>query len=214
MAAPNMELFDQFFNRADLDRDGKISGAEAVAFFQGSNLPKPVLAQIWMHADQNRTGFLGRIEFNNALRLVTVAQSGRELTPDIVRAALFGPAASKIPPPKINPVPGQMGSVATPRPQLASVAPPSNQIGFAPPTSQNLGIRGQQVSPNMAVNQQIPPSFNNNFMRPPQATTAAAPLPTQGFGQGPTTGGSMGGPRVPGANTPNLSTDWLEQYRD
>lgn len=41
-----MDQFDAFFRRADLDHDGKISGTEAVAFFQGSNLPKPVLAQV------------------------------------------------------------------------------------------------------------------------------------------------------------------------
>lgn len=42
-----MEQFESYFQRADLDRDGKISGLEAVAFFQGSNLPKPILAQVW-----------------------------------------------------------------------------------------------------------------------------------------------------------------------
>lgn len=41
-----MDVFDEYFKRADLDRDGKISGPEAVAFFQGSNLPKNVLAQV------------------------------------------------------------------------------------------------------------------------------------------------------------------------
>ena len=41
-----MDQFDAFFRRADLDGDGRISGAEAVAFFQGSNLPKNVLAQV------------------------------------------------------------------------------------------------------------------------------------------------------------------------
>ena len=41
-----MELFFAYFRRADLDGDGRISGAEAVAFFQGSNLPKHVLAQV------------------------------------------------------------------------------------------------------------------------------------------------------------------------
>lgn len=45
-AAPNVDLFDAYFRRADLDRDGRISGAEAVAFFQGSGLPKQVLAQV------------------------------------------------------------------------------------------------------------------------------------------------------------------------
>jgi len=47
MATPNQgDMFDAYFRRADLDRDGRISGAEAVAFFQGSNLPKQVLAQV------------------------------------------------------------------------------------------------------------------------------------------------------------------------
>ena len=41
-----MELFDAYFRRVDLDGDGSISGAEAVAFFQGSNLPKHVMAQV------------------------------------------------------------------------------------------------------------------------------------------------------------------------
>lgn len=44
--SPNVDLFDTYFRRADLDRDGRISGAEAVAFFQASGLPTPVLAQV------------------------------------------------------------------------------------------------------------------------------------------------------------------------
>jgi hypothetical protein len=46
MAVPNMDQFEAYFKRADLDGDGRISGAEAVSFFQGSNLPKQVLAQV------------------------------------------------------------------------------------------------------------------------------------------------------------------------
>jgi hypothetical protein len=38
--------FDAYFRAADLDRDGRISGQEAVAFFKGSSLPQPVLAQV------------------------------------------------------------------------------------------------------------------------------------------------------------------------
>jgi hypothetical protein len=75
--------------------------------------------QAWMHADQSNAGFLDQPEFFNMLRLITVAQSGRELTPDIVQSALYGPAAAKIPPPKIamgqsSPQPSAAG---TPRPQ-------------------------------------------------------------------------------------------------
>lgn len=43
---PNMDQFEAYFKRADLDGDGRISGAEAVGFFQGSGLPKQVLAQV------------------------------------------------------------------------------------------------------------------------------------------------------------------------
>lgn len=47
MAGQNVDLFDAYFRRADLDQDGRISGAEAVSFFQASNLSKQVLAQVY-----------------------------------------------------------------------------------------------------------------------------------------------------------------------
>lgn len=43
---PNMDQFEAYFRRADLDQDGRISGNEAVTFFQASNLPRQVLAQV------------------------------------------------------------------------------------------------------------------------------------------------------------------------
>ena len=47
MAGQNpMDQFEAYFRRADLDGDGRISGAEAVSFFEGSNLTKQVLAQV------------------------------------------------------------------------------------------------------------------------------------------------------------------------
>lgn len=210
-AGPNMEVFETYFKQADLDRDGRISGAEAVAFFQGSNLPKNVLAQIWTYANQSQTGFLGRPEFYNYLRLVTVAQSGRELTPDIVKAAL-GPAAAQIPAPKINLVSApsaQVNPMVTAIAQTNTMPRPSAQMGAMGRSAlQNLGVRGQQMPPNMGMNQQFFPSPNNHLMRPSQGTPPVASLPMQGTGQGPL-GGSVAAPRLPGSNTPNLSTDWL-----
>ncbi|KAM1145229.1 hypothetical protein ACFX2I_037189 [Malus domestica] len=200
MAGPYADQLEAYFRRADLDGDGRISGAEAVAFFQGSNLPKPVLAQIWMHADQNKTGFLGRPEFYNALRLVTVAQSKRDLTPDIVKAALYGPAAAKIPAPQINLPP-------TSAPQSNPVAAASRpQMGMGTlPTSQNFGFRGQGV-PNASTNQNYFPPQQNQSMRPPQALPTGMPTgvnsrpPQQGLG------GGMGPPNVPNSN---ISNNWL-----
>ncbi|CAK8569191.1 unnamed protein product [Lathyrus sativus] len=164
MAAPNMDQFEAFFRRADLDGDGRISGAEAVGFFQGSNLPKHVLAQVWMHADQSKTGFLGRNDFYNALRLVTVAQSKRDLTPDIVKAALFGPAAAKIPPPQIN------LAALPPQRQNPVAASSVGQMGVnaAPTSTQNLAYRGQGLT-GSDVSPQYLPSQQNANMRPPQS---------------------------------------------
>ncbi|OIW16468.1 hypothetical protein TanjilG_19184 [Lupinus angustifolius] len=132
MGSKNVDLFDAYFRRADLDRDGRISGHEAVSFFQASGLPKQVLAQIWGFANQSQSGFLGRAEFYNALKLVTVAQSKRELTPDIVKAALYGPAASKIPAPQINFTATAPAPTSAPAPAPAPASTPAPAPTSAP----------------------------------------------------------------------------------
>lgn len=73
----NTDLFEMYFKRADLDKDGIVSGAEALPFFQATGLPKSILAKIWNYIDEDRNGYLNRPQFNNFLKLVTVAQSSR-----------------------------------------------------------------------------------------------------------------------------------------
>ncbi|KAG0589328.1 hypothetical protein KC19_1G013500 [Ceratodon purpureus] len=113
------EAFEALFLIADADRDGYISGGEAINFFRSADLPQPTLAKMWEFANKDQTGFLSRKEFFDALKLATVAQMGRELTPELVKAALTGPAAAQIPPPRM-----------TLRPPSASLeetgAPPQN----------------------------------------------------------------------------------------
>ncbi|KAG6522412.1 hypothetical protein ZIOFF_019552 [Zingiber officinale] len=208
-----MDLFDEYFKQADLDRDGRISGAEAVAFFQRSNLPKQVLAQVWMHADQNRTGFLGRTEFYNALKLVTVAQSGRQFTPEIVKSALYGPAAAKIPAPKISPVSSTLppinSAAAQPAISTNTLHPPSNQFSSITPNApQNPGFRPTQAPQNAVMNQQFFPTANSNFTRPPLASPIVASPQMQAGNLG-LVRGSVAGPRPPSSSNSSLSTDWL-----
>ncbi|KQK16641.1 epidermal growth factor receptor substrate 15-like 1 [Brachypodium distachyon] len=194
--------FDAYFRAADLDRDGRISGQEAVAFFKGSGLPQPVLAQIWTYADKNRTGFLGREDFYNSLKLVTVAQSGRQLTPDIVKSALFGPAAAKIPAPRIN--------IPTPAPQTNSVATPPQAIQAPGSRQQSPIINGSQGHPGASVNPQVPqPGY---LVRPSQAPNANTP-PTQGVAPRPPVGGGLSGVNQTGSTTANISTDWFSGKR-
>lgn len=157
----NAEVFDSFFRRADLDRDGRISGGEAVGFFQGSGLPQATLAKIWQFSDQNRAGFLSRQEFINALKLVTVAQTGRDLTPELVKAALNGPAASQIPPPRIN----------TPAPPAAQAPAPAPQ-----------GNYGQQFPAQSGHAQQ----FNSQgaYGQPTQFSSVGGGIPPSSQAQG------------------------------
>ncbi|GAQ85027.1 hypothetical protein KFL_002180020 [Klebsormidium nitens] len=150
------ELWEQFFQIADADRDGKISGGEAVAFFQKSGLPQMTLAKIWQIADQGQTGFLDRREFNAALKLVTVAQSGRDLTPDIARMVLTG-AGPQIPPPRI-----------------AGLTPPGPQSGppQGPPPSQQSGGFQRPGSPSQSA---PPAGFGNDAFGAGAGFSAARP---------------------------------------
>lgn len=159
-----------------------------------------------MHADQAKTDFLGRNEFYNALRLVTVAQSKRDLTPDIVKAALYGPAAAKIPPPQIN-----LAAIPPPRPSaVAAPAPSAVPMGVTAPTStQSLAYRGQGLAGPVA-NPQYFPSQQGPTMRPPQSMPMPAaggtPRPQQGVaGPDISRGINMAGHNF---SNPSISNDW------
>lgn len=162
-----------------------------------------LLMQIWMHADQHKTGFLGRAEFYNALKLVTVAQSKRELTPDMVKAALYGPASSKIPAPQIN-----LSAVPAPPSNPAAGAAVPQLSGVALSPSQNMGVRGPQVPSNASMGPQFFPPQQNQMGRPPRPTTPnTAFRPQQVVGSQGMPG--MGTTAASQALGTNISTDWL-----
>lgn len=155
-----------------------------------------IYVQIWALADPRQIGFLGRAEFYNALRLVTVAQSKRELTPEIVKAALYSPAAAKIPAPQIN-------VNIQPASQFNSTAalPPTPQSGIVAPTpSQSTGLESQ-VPRNVNANLPPVPSREGQSVRPPLATSNSAFRPAQGF---PGAGTASGPPPT----NSSISTDW------
>ena len=66
--------YAQWFAVADTDGDGKVSGGEAVAFFQRAGLPKQSLAQLWELADSPPRGFLEMRQFEVAMQLISLAQ--------------------------------------------------------------------------------------------------------------------------------------------
>ncbi|KAF8073195.1 EHD1 [Scenedesmus sp. PABB004] len=88
MADANAAIYDRWFKVADADQDGRVTGADAVAFFQRSGLPKEVLAKVWDLANSQRAGYLDRPAFHKAMGLIALAQSGKDVTRDNYLAAL------------------------------------------------------------------------------------------------------------------------------
>jgi len=74
--------YARWFAAADLDGDGRVSGAEAVQFFGRAGLAKAQLAKLWELADNPARGFLERGQFDRAMALITIAQvRGRSIAP-------------------------------------------------------------------------------------------------------------------------------------
>ncbi|CAI9756639.1 unnamed protein product [Fraxinus pennsylvanica] len=82
----DQKIYQTWFNFADSDGDGRLTGNDATRFFEMSNLSKPELKQVWAIADSKRQGFLGFKEFITAMQLISLAQEGNELTSDLLKS--------------------------------------------------------------------------------------------------------------------------------
>ena len=51
----DIDLFDNWFRVADKDRDGVVSGGEAVEFFQRSHLPQATLFKVLLPSKLSKT---------------------------------------------------------------------------------------------------------------------------------------------------------------
>ncbi|GFH15321.1 uncharacterized protein HaLaN_11525 [Haematococcus lacustris] len=72
--AQNTLVYDRWFAFADTDRDGRVTGKDAVSFFEKSGLPRDVLAKVWDMANSGRQGYLDRMSFHKAMDLISLAQ--------------------------------------------------------------------------------------------------------------------------------------------
>ncbi|KAJ9153833.1 hypothetical protein P3X46_027234 [Hevea brasiliensis] len=82
----NQKIYLEWFNFADSDGDGRITGSDAIKFFGMSNLSRQDLKQVWAIADSKRQGYLGFNEFISAMQLVSLAQAGHEITNDLLNS--------------------------------------------------------------------------------------------------------------------------------
>ncbi|XP_011639535.1 intersectin-1 isoform X5 [Pogonomyrmex barbatus] len=71
--------YTQLFNTWDRTRSGFLSGPQARNIMVQSQLPQPILAQIWALADMDSDGRLGSEEFVLAMHLCDIAKLGEKI---------------------------------------------------------------------------------------------------------------------------------------
>ncbi|KAL2630169.1 hypothetical protein R1flu_014855 [Riccia fluitans] len=84
-AKADEKTYQLWFDYADTDQDGRLTGPDAVKFFSLSQLPRADLKQVWAVADVKRQGFLGFKEFVTAMQVISLAQTGNPITPDMLK---------------------------------------------------------------------------------------------------------------------------------
>eukprot|EP00873_Tetraselmis_striata_P041068 jgi/Tetstr1/461332/TSEL_006458.t1 len=175
MGTENFSLFEQWFRLADEDNDGKVAGAEAVKFFKRSELPQPVLAQVWQVASAGAPA-LSKPQFSAAMQLVSLAQtSGGSINPQVARQITMG-LGPRLPPPRMTGLSAPQGGAGT---GSGGQFPPSGSTG------------GYFAQPHSAP---FPPSGPTGSMMPPTSGfQQMGAHPSSGFTGGYSRGMGAGG---------------------
>lgn len=104
------QYFDSLFQMADVQGQGFIGGANAVAFFSKSGLDKSVLREVWSLSDIQRNSCLNRSGFYIAMRLIAMAQLGEPISLERLREK----GRDSIPLPRFQGVPVPTVPVSSP----------------------------------------------------------------------------------------------------
>jgi hypothetical protein len=102
------------FKNADADKDGIVSGKEAVDFFSSTGVDKQHLRSVWNIVTDSQPGGLTPVHFSRALRLISLLQTGCEFTDEFIAKALHPQTGLQLPEP-------QMGSQYLKPPRVTSV---------------------------------------------------------------------------------------------
>jgi len=95
--------YAQIYSIADADHDGKISGGEGASFLRKSGIPDQLLEKVWEASDANKQGFLMQREFAIAMRLIALAQEGKQISVDQIYNVTTLPKFTDIPLPVMFP---------------------------------------------------------------------------------------------------------------
>ncbi|XP_030851486.1 epidermal growth factor receptor substrate 15-like 1 isoform X2 [Strongylocentrotus purpuratus] len=79
VAGSNITAYESLFRQVDKSGTGKIGAVDAAAFLKKSGLRETILHKIWELSDPQGRGYLDKQAFTVALKLIALAQSGKEV---------------------------------------------------------------------------------------------------------------------------------------
>lgn len=144
-------LYSSWFDLADTDHDNKLTGPDAVKFFERSGLPRPVLAKVWALADSSRKGYLDPATFTKAMDLISIAQSSGDVSAELYRQKSAKPIET---------------------PQLAGLEKHHEKLLAQAQQAQNPFMNGASTSANSSPDGPSP--AQRSFSRTPSYTAAGS----------------------------------------
>ncbi|KAJ7386596.1 hypothetical protein OS493_008744 [Desmophyllum pertusum] len=103
LSAGHATVYENFFRQADVSSTGQIGASDAAAFLKKSGLKEGTLHKIWELADPQGTGFLDKHRFFLALRLIALAQNGKDVSLSNLMLLVPAPKVGDILPPVVPP---------------------------------------------------------------------------------------------------------------
>ncbi|KXJ20834.1 epidermal growth factor receptor substrate 15-like 1 [Exaiptasia diaphana] len=102
LSAGHSSVYEAYFRQADTKLTSTIAAVDAAAFLKRSNLKEGILHKIWELCDQTGTGYLDKHRFFLALRLIALAQNGKEVSLSNLSLLVPAPNLGDIPSPLVK----------------------------------------------------------------------------------------------------------------
>eukprot|EP01047_Picozoa_sp_COSAG01_P029901 COSAG01_NODE_2066_length_8507_cov_3.752141_7_plen_280_part_00 len=167
-------MYVKEFGQADVDKDGVVSPAEALAYFSKSKLPRPVLSQIWkttQHGNAHRPP-----QFAAAMDIIhATLKANRAGVKNSTVAAAPAPPSHSAPTPASPSTPAPAPAPA-PAPPPPVVDPPAAAVAAAPEwdVAAAFGAPSPAPAPPPAMTQQQQPAYLSTVSVPAAQASASA----------------------------------------
>ncbi|CAF4876681.1 unnamed protein product [Pieris macdunnoughi] len=108
VAGTHSSIYEAYYHQVDPNGTGAIQALDAARFLKKSRLSDVVLSKIWDLSDPNGKGYLDKAGLFVALKLVALAQAGKDINMSNIHSEAPPPKVGelpKVPPPSVSPMP-------------------------------------------------------------------------------------------------------------